>query len=94
MHLYALLIYTVISGRMTYEGTQGSAIGQRDKGKHVLDINLFKAKQHEAVLLQGHRLLFSDDADAPDWVTYLYCIPPCPTALETGLEVLQIPTWG
>ena len=51
-----------------------------------------KAEWHEAVLLQGHRLLFSDDADAPEWVTYLYSIPPCPTALETGLEVLQIPT--
>jgi len=23
---------------MTYKGTWGSAIGQRDKGKHVLDI--------------------------------------------------------
>ena len=25
-------------GSMTYEGTLGSAIGQTDKGKHVLDI--------------------------------------------------------
>ena len=57
------------------------AIGQRYKGKHVLDINLFKAKQHEAVLLQGHRLLFSDDADAPEWVTYQYSIPPCRACL-------------
>ena len=35
-----------------------------------------KAKLHEAVLLLGHRLLFSDDADAPEWVTYQYSIPP------------------
>jgi hypothetical protein len=45
-----------------------------------------KAKRHEAVLLPGHRLLFSDNADAPEWVTYQYSIPPCPTALETGLD--------
>jgi hypothetical protein len=38
---------------------------------------------------QGHRLLFSDDADAPEWVTYQYSIPPCPTGLETGLELLH-----
>jgi hypothetical protein len=81
---------------MAYKGTLGSAIGQRYKGKHVLDNYLLKAKQHEAVLLLGHRLpsLFSDDADAPEWVTYQYSIPPCPTALETGLELLQIPAWG
>ncbi len=79
---------------MTYEGTRGSAIGQRYKGKHVIDIHLLKAKRHEAVLLLGHGLLFSDDADAPEWVTYEYSIPPCPTALGTGLELLQIPAWG
>jgi hypothetical protein len=69
---------------MTYEGTRGSAIGQRDKGKHVLDIpsssvTVLKAEWHEAVLLQGHRLVFSDDADAPEWVTYQYSIPPSGT---------------
>jgi hypothetical protein len=42
---------------MTYEGTRGSAIGQRYKGKHVLDIHLLKVKRQEAVLLPGHRLL-------------------------------------
>jgi hypothetical protein len=48
------------------------------KGKHVLDIHLLKAEQDKAVLLQGHGLLFSDDADAPEpeWVTYQYSIPP------------------
>jgi hypothetical protein len=54
---------------MAYEGTLGSAIGQRYKGIHLLDIHLLKAEQHEAVLLPGHRLLsvaFSDDADAPE----------------------------
>ena len=30
------------------------------------------AKQHEAVLLPCHVLLFSDDADSPEWVTYQY----------------------
>ncbi len=65
----------------------------------MLDIHLLKAERHEAVLLQGHwhRLLFSDDADAPEWVTYQFSIPPCgpcSTALETGLELLQIPAWG
>jgi hypothetical protein len=64
---------------MTYEGILGSAIGQRYKGKHVPDIHLLKAERHEAVLLPGHGLLFSDDADAPEWVTYQYSIPPCPT---------------
>jgi hypothetical protein len=82
---------------MTYEGTLGSAIGQRYKGKHVLDIHLLEAERHEAVLLPGYRILFSDDADAPEWVAYQHSIPPCPTAptaLETGLELLQIPAWG
>jgi hypothetical protein len=81
---------------MTYEGTLGSAIGHRYKGKHVLDIHLLKAERHKAVLLPlaGHGLLVSDDADAPEWVTYQYSIPPCPTALGTGLELLQIPAWG
>jgi hypothetical protein len=60
----------------------------------VLDIHLLKAEQHKAVLLQGHGLLFSDDADAPEWVTYQYSIPPCPTALGTGLELLQFPAWA
>ena len=46
------------------------------------------------MLLPGHGLLVSDDADAPEWVTYQYSIPPCPTALGTGLELLQIPAWG
>ena len=64
---------------MTYAGTRGSAIGQRFIGKHVLDIHLLKAERHEAVLQQGHRLLFSDDADAPEWVTYQYSIPPSGT---------------
>ena len=31
------------------------------------------------MLLPGHRLLFSDDADAPEWVTYQYSIPPTGT---------------
>ena len=31
-------LYCQGQSRMTYEGTWGSAIGQRDKGKHVLDI--------------------------------------------------------
>ncbi len=62
----------------------------------IFQVHLLKAERHEAVLLQGHWLLFSDDADAPEWVTYQYSIPPCPgpTALETGLELLQIPAWG
>jgi hypothetical protein len=81
-------------GSMTHEGTRGSAIGHRFKGNHVLDIHLLKAKRHEAVLLPGHGLLVSDDANAPEWVTYQYSIPPCPTALGTGLELLQIPAWG
>ena len=57
---------------MTYEGRRGSAIGHRYKGKHVLDIHLLKAERHEAVLLPGHVLLVSDDADSPEWVTYQY----------------------
>jgi hypothetical protein len=28
------------------------------------------------------------------WVTYQYSIQPCPTALGTGLELLQIPAGG
>jgi hypothetical protein len=79
---------------MTYEGTRGSAIGHRYKGKHVLDIHLWKAERHEAVLLLGHGLLVSDDADTLEWVTCQYSIPPCLTALGTGLELLQIPALG
>jgi hypothetical protein len=37
----------------------------KKKGEHLLGIHLLKAKRHEAVLLPGHGLLFSDDADAP-----------------------------
>jgi hypothetical protein len=33
----------------------------------VPDIHLLKTEQHEAVLLLGHELLVSDDADAPEW---------------------------
>ena len=59
---------------MTYEATLGSSIGHQYKGKHVLDIHLLKAERHEAVQLQGHHdvLLYSDDADAAEWVTYQY----------------------
>jgi hypothetical protein len=75
---------------MTYEGTRGSAIGHRYEG----NLHLLKAKRYEAVLLPGYELLVSDDADAPKWVTYQYSTPPCPTAVGTGLELLQIPAWG
>jgi hypothetical protein len=61
---------------MTYEGTRGSAIGHRYEG----NLHLLKAKRYEAVLLPGYELLGCDDADAPQWVTYQYSIPPCPTA--------------
>ena len=59
---------------MTYEATRGYSIGHRYKGKHVLDIHLLKAERHEAVQLQGHHdvLLYSDEADAAEWVTYQY----------------------
>ena len=66
----------------------------------IFQVHLLKAERHEAVLLQDHRLLFSDDADAPEWVTMSHTNiashpqAPCPTALETGLELLQIPAWG
>jgi hypothetical protein len=53
-----------------------------------------KAERHEAVLLPGHGLLVSDAADAPEWVTCQFSIPPCLTALGTGLDLLQIPAWG
>jgi hypothetical protein len=38
----------------------------------MVDIHLLKAERHEAVLLPGHVLLVSDDADSPEWVTYQY----------------------
>ena len=92
---------------MTYEGTRGSAIGQRDKGKHVLDIPSSSvegrtSEWHEAVLLQGHRLLFSDQilmmlmlqSGSHTNIASHPAGPACPTALETGLELLQIPAWG
>jgi hypothetical protein len=93
IYMHIMPYWSILScqgqGRMTYEGTRGSAIGQRYKGKHVLDIHLLKAKRHEAVLLQGHRLRFSDDADAPEpeWVTYQDSIPPCRFGNRAGATV-------
>jgi len=61
-----------------------------------------KAEWHEAVLLQGHRLLFSDQilmmlmlqSGSHTNIASHPAGPACPTALETGLELLQIPVGG